>query len=68
MVAKEPVPNLSFALGGLAPFTSSLVELDPLSDQFFKRQDVKRFTNPLALASERVSTRLFPPWQGLPLA
>lgn len=58
MVAKEPVPDLGLALGSLAPLASIFVELDPLPDQFFKRQDVERFTNSLTLAPERVSTLL----------
>ena len=59
MVAKEPVPDLGLALRCLAPLTSIFIELDPLSDQFFKRQYVERIMNPLPLASERVSTLLF---------
>ena len=59
MVSKEPVPDLGFALRGLAPLASIFIELDPLSDQFFERQDVERLTNTLALAPERVSTLFF---------
>lgn len=56
MVAKEPVPDL-----GLAPLASIFIEFDPLSDQFFERQDVERLTYTIALASENVSTLFFLP-------
>lgn len=59
MVAKEPVPDLGLALRGLAPLASIFIELDPLSDQFFERQDVERLTNTIVLTSENISTLFF---------
>lgn len=68
MVAEKAIPSLGFTLRSFAPSPPLFVELDPLPDQFFKRQYVERIMNPLPLASERVSMLLFLLSRVLPLA
>ena len=59
MVSEKAVPNLGLTLGGSTPAPAPFIEVDPLSNQLFKRQNVRRIRTSLLFAPKRVPTLFF---------